>query len=63
VHRKRETFFKETIIVILLFDDSSFSSVSITVKEEDKPKEEHPSTGKTIKNDFNGEKDWIRGVV
>jgi hypothetical protein len=62
VHRKRETFFKETIIVILLFDDSSFSSVSITVKE-DNNKEEHPSTGKTIKNDFNGEKDWIRGVV
>jgi len=33
--------------LLLLFDDSSFSSVSIT-KEEDKPKEEHPSTGKTI---------------
>jgi len=33
--------------LLLLFDDSSFSSVSITVKE-DNNKEEHPSTGKTI---------------
>jgi len=32
-------------LLLLLFDDSSFSSVSITVKE-DNNKEEHPSTGR-----------------